>query len=453
MHTVNIRVTHRRADVETLETFAFPDVEKALREIHSLPHVEECVIVQTCNRVEIFAASENVKAARHHIVDYIMEDVLSRMRRRRGISEQECVPPEVLANQIIKFSSKLHDVMEVEYHTPALRHLLRLASGVESMIVGEDQILGQVREAYNLAVRAGTVGQFFEKIFTKALHVGKLVRSTTGINKGAVSIGSAAVELAEEVLGSLKGRVVLLIGAGEMGKLVSKALAGYEPGEILVANRTESRAVRLAEELGGRAVRFEDIPQVLPRSDLVITATGSAEPIITRKMLEGKSGEMVIIDVAIPRNVSQDVSSLPGVRLLNIDDLREVAERNRKAREREIERVEEIIERELGLLIRHLYRIDVEDIVSGLFREAERVRRREVERALRMLGNGVDERKRRVIEDLSRVLVKRITSPIAENLRRAAEMGDQEAVRVAEKLLGRGGEDVPEGEAEKAQEN
>ncbi len=451
MHTVNIRVTHKRADVETLETFAFPDVEKALRDIHSLPHVEECVIIQTCNRVEIFAASEDVRAARHHIVDYIMEDVLSRMRRRRGISEQECVPPEVLANQIIKFSSKLHDVMEVDYHTDALRHLLRLASGVESMIVGEDQILGQVRDAYNLARRAGTVGQFFDKIFTKAIHVGKLVRSTTGINKGAVSIGSAAVELAEQVLGTLRGRRVLLIGAGEMGKLVSKALWSYQPAEILVANRTWSKAERLAAELGGRAVRFSDIPQVIPQSDLVITATSSDKPIITKEVLGDGSRSMVIIDVAIPRNVSQDVASLPGVRLFNIDDLREVAERNKKAREREIERVEEIIDRELGMLIRHLYRIDVEGIVRELFREAESVRRREMERALRMLGNGVSERERRIIEDLSRVLVKRITSPIAENLRRAAEMGDQEAVRVAEKLLRC--EDVSEGEAEKAEEN
>ncbi len=451
MHTVNIRVTHKRADVETLETFAFPDVEKALRDIHSLPHVEECVIIQTCNRVEIFAASEDVRAARHHIVDYIMEDVLSRMRRRRGISEQECVPPEVLANQIIKFSSKLHDVMEVDYHTDALRHLLRLASGVESMIVGEDQILGQVRDAYNLARRAGTVGQFFDKIFTKAIHVGKLVRSTTGINKGAVSIGSAAVELAEQVLGTLRGRRVLLIGAGEMGKLVSKALWSYQPAEILVANRTWSKAERLAAELGGRAVRFSDIPEVIPQSDLVITATSSDKPIITKEVLGDGSRSMVIIDVAIPRNVSQDVASLPGVRLFNIDDLREVAERNKKAREREIERVEEIIDRELGMLIRHLYRIDVEGIVRELFREAESVRRREMERALRMLGNGVSERERRIIEDLSRVLVKRITSPIAENLRRAAEMGDQEAVRVAEKLLRC--EDVSEGEAEKAEEN
>ncbi len=451
MHTVNIRVTHKRADVETLETFAFPDVEKALRDIHSLPHVEECVIIQTCNRVEIFAASEDVRAARHHIVDYIMEDVLSRMRRRRGISEQECVPPEVLANQIIKFSSKLHDVMEVDYHTDALRHLLRLASGVESMIVGEDQILGQVRDAYNLARRAGTVGQFFDKIFTKAIHVGKLVRSTTGINKGAVSIGSAAVELAEQVLGTLRGRRVLLIGAGEMGKLVSKALWSYQPAEILVANRTWSKAERLAAELGGRAVRFSDIPRVIPNSDLVITATSSDKPIITKEVLGDGSRSMVIIDVAIPRNVSQDVASLPGVRLFNIDDLREVAERNKKAREREIERVEEIIDRELGMLIRHLYRIDVEGIVRELFREAESVRRREMERALRMLGNGVSERERRIIEDLSRVLVKRITSPIAENLRRAAEMGDQEAVRVAEKLLRC--EDVSEGEAEKAEEN
>ncbi len=437
MHTVNIRVTHHRADVAILEVFAFPDVKKALKDIHALRSVKECVIIQTCNRVEIFAAAEDVNLAYHDIVDYLMEDVISRMRARKAFehADAECVPPELLTKHIVQFSAKLHDAMEVEYHTDALRHLLRLAAGIESMIVGEDQILGQVRHAYNLAKALGTVGPFFEKVFTKALHVGQVVRAKTNINKGAVSIGSAAVELAEQELGSLNGRVVLLIGAGEMGKLVAKSLAEHRLKAVLVANRTHEKAQRLAEELGGRAVPFEELESAIAESDLVITATSSPEAIITRELIGDREKGLVIIDVAIPRDVSEDVASVEGVRLFNIDGLRSLAERNRRAREKEIVKVERIIEREMGLLIKQLYRIDVEGIVRDLFKEAEMVRQRELGKAMRMLGNGIGDREKRIIDDLTRVIVNRLTSPIAENIRRAAEQGDQEAVKVAERLL------------------
>ena len=439
MHTVNIRVTHHRADVATLEVFAFPDVKKALKDIHALRSVKECVIIQTCNRVEIFAAADDVELARHDITDYLMEDVISRMRERKGFehADAECVPPELLTKHIVEFSAKLHDAMEVEYHTDALRHLLRLAAGIESMIVGEDQILGQVRDAYNLAKALGTVGPFFEKVFTKALHVGQVVRARTKINKGAVSIGSAAVELAEEVFGSLEGKVALLVGAGEMGKLVAKSLAEHRLKALLVANRTYTRAEKLAEELGGRVIPFEALKDAIAESDLIITATSSQQPIIDRKLIEearkGKENLLVIIDVAIPRDVREDVALLRGVRLFNIDGLREVAERNRRAREKEIVKVEEIIEKEMALLIKQLYRIDVEGIIRDMFREAERIRQRELGKAMRMLGNGLGEREKRIIDDLTRVIVNRLTSPIAEKIRRAAEQGDQEAVKIAEK--------------------
>ncbi len=444
MHTVNIRVTHHRADVATLEVFAFPDVKKALKDIHALRSVKECVIIQTCNRVEIFAAAEDVTLAYHDIVDYLMEDVISRMRTRKAFehSDEACIPPDLLTKHIVEFSAKLHDAMEVEYHNDALRHLLRLAAGIESMIVGEDQILGQVRDSYNLAKALGTVGPFFEKVFTKALHVGQLVRTKTNINKGAVSIGSAAVELAEKALGTLEGKVALLIGAGEMGKLVAKSLAEYRLKSILVVNRTHKRASKLAEELGGKAIEFNALRDAIAESDLIITATSSPNAIITRELLEearrGNNSELVIIDVAIPRDVSEDVVTLPGVRLFNIDGLREMAERNRKAREKEIVKVEEIIEREMALLLGQLYRIDVEGLIRDIFKEAEMVRQRELGKAMRRLGNGLGERERRIIDDLTRVLVNRLTSPIAENIRRSAEQGDQEAVKVAEKWF-RGG--------------
>lgn len=442
MHTVNIRVTHHTADVETLEAFAFPDMKKALKDIHALPSVKEVVIIQTCNRVEIFAAAEDVKLAYHDMVDYLMRDVIQRMKykRKQEFKDMTCVPPDLLTKHIINFSEKLHDAMQVEYHTSALRHLLRLTSGIESMIIGEDQILGQVRESYQFAKALGTVGEFFDRIFTKALHVGQLVRQRTNINKGAVSIGSAAVELAEEVLSGLDGKTAMLIGAGEMGTLVAKSLAEHPLKKLIVTNRTYSKAEKIARELGGEALKIEEMSRGIEESDLVITATSSPQPIITKEKLRflgNRERPLVIIDVAIPRDVSQDVEELPFVRAYNIDSLRQIAEKNKKLREKEIVKVEKIIEEELRHLVKRIYRIDVEHIVRKIFVDAEKIRARELAKAIKMLGD-LDEREKKILEDLTRVIVKRTLSPIAQSIRKSAEAGDQQAVKIAEDWFGNG---------------
>ncbi len=445
MHTLNIRVTHHTADVETLEAFAFPDMKKALRDIHSLRSVKEVVIIQTCNRVEIFAAAEDVQLAYHDITDYIMNDVIQRMKiKRRDMHSHEVKQdelPDLLVKHLVDFSAKLHDAMQVDYHIDALVHLLRLTSGIESMIIGEDQILGQVRDSFRFAKALGTVGPFFENIFTKALHVGKVVRQRTNINKGAVSIGSAAVELGSEVLCGLEDKVAMLIGAGEMGTLVAKALAEHNLRKLIVANRTYLKAVKIAKELNGEALKFENLEEGIRESDLIVTATSSPEPIITKELLEKAVGErddpLVIIDVAIPRDVSEDVEELNFVKAFNIDGLRAIADKNRREREKEIVKVEEIIDEELKLLVKQIYRIDVEDLVSKIFMDAEEIRSREVEKALKMLGN-VGERERKIIEDLTKVIVKRTLTPIATNIRKSAEAGDQEAIKVAENWFGLG---------------
>ncbi|MBI4345018.1 MAG: glutamyl-tRNA reductase, partial [Euryarchaeota archaeon] len=276
-------------------------------------------------------------------------------------------------------------------------------------------------------------------IFTKAINVGKRVRTETEINKGAVSIGSAAVELAEGQLSTLKGKNALLIGAGDMGILVAKSLEGRELEGIFVANRTYERGLALAEELGGRVLRFEEIQEGMRGADLVITASKAPHALITRERvqeaLQGRTrGELVIVDVGIPRNVEAEVGSIPGVKLFNIDGLREIAERNRRLREREAAKVMAIIEEETALLLKQIYHIDVEEIVKTIFEDAEEVRRKEVERALRMLGE-VGEKERAVIEDLSKVLVKRSVAPIAGKIRRAAEKGDSTSIKMVERLF------------------
>jgi glutamyl-tRNA reductase len=415
-----------------LEAFAFPDVRRAVKEIAALPSVKECVIIQTCNRVEIFAAAEDVSVAYHDIIDYVMDKTISRMKRHFG----EEMRPEQLMEHMINSSKKLHDVIEVEYHSAAIHHLMRLTCGLESMIVGEDQILGQVKDAYHLAYGARTVGPFFKNIFSKAIHVGQRARRETEINKGAVSIGSAAVELAEEIFKDLKGRTVLLIGAGEMGTLVAKALGRVEVN-LIVTNRTLERSRRITREIGGEILKFEDLEEGLRRADLVITATSAPRSLIresmVRKLAKQGKRELVIIDVSIPRNVEEGVASVPGVRLYNLDNLRGIAEKNKRQREMEAVKVEGIIEEELSLLEKQLYHINVEDVVKAIFGYAEGIRQRELEKARRMLGDGVKERELRILDDLTRVIINRTMSPLVGKIRKAAETGDKEAIRIAEK--------------------
>lgn len=437
MHTINLRVTHKKADVPTLEALSFQDQKKALEDIYALPSIKGCVIIQTCNRVEVFVSAENVSDAHHDLLDYIMGETIAKFKRHFSNGGSQ-MPREKILEHMIAASKKFHDVIEVEYHTNALLHLLRLSSGLESMIIGEDQILGQIRDSYNQAVELGTTNPFLDTIFTKAINVGKRARSETQINKGAVSIGSAAVDLAGKVLGGLRGKKILIVGAGEMGKLITKSLIELDTGDIVVANRTYEKGVALAERLGGRAAPFEDIRKELEDTDLLITATGAPKPIIDTGMvqpiLQARKGadKLVIVDVANPRDVAPEVGKLDGVELLNIDSLRSVAEENLKKRMKEVYAVEAIIEEEISLLEKKLYHVDVDKIIQAVFERAEDVRTKELGRALRMLGNGIGERERTVLDDLTRVIVKRTMAPIVKQIRKVAELKDEEALRAAE---------------------
>lgn len=436
MHTLNIRVTHKKADIQTLEAISFKDVKKAMIEICKLPSVKECIIIQTCNRVEIFAAGEDCDLAYHDIIDYLMESTMNKMRKVRTLPPG--MTPDKLMAHVVKKAKGVHDVIETDFHTDALYHLLRLTTGLESMIVGEDQVLGQVRDAYNLAESANTTGPFLKKIFTKSLHVGQITRSETAINEGAVSIGSAAVELAESIFKTLKGKTAMLIGAGEMGSLIAKSLGEHKIKELIVANRTHARGVKIAKLLNGRAVKFADVEAWIKKSDLIITATASPNAILSAKKIEnateGRKKDLVIIDVATPRDVEGAAEKLPHVKLYNIDGLRDVAEKNKAIREKEAIKVEEIIEEEMALLIKQIYHIDVEDVVKSLFNSAEAIRKKELEKALNML-NGINGKDRQVLDDLTRVITTRTVSPIAQEIRKAAEIGDKETINAAQKLF------------------
>jgi glutamyl-tRNA reductase len=348
------------------------------------------------------------------------------------------MPREKILEHMINASKKFHDVIEVEYHTNAILHLLRLSCGLESMIIGESQIIGQVKESYTQSLESDITNPFLDTIFTKSINVGKRARSETHINKGAVSIGSAAVDLAKRVFGDLKDKKILIIGAGDMGKLITKSLSDLENGEIVVANRTFEKGVAVAEKLNGRAVSFGEIEKELEDTNLLITATGSSKPIIDVELIEkikkegGGKKTLVIIDVANPRDVHPAVSKLDGVNLLNIDSLRSVAEENLKKRMKEVYAVEEIIEEEMNLLEKKLYHVDVDTIINAVFKNSEDVRQQELEKAIKILGNGIGEKEKDVINTLTKVIVKKTMTPIVSQIRKVAELKDEDALRAAE---------------------
>lgn len=411
LRLLNLAVAHRKARVPLLEAVAFDDPRRVMEDICSLEGVDGCVVVQTCHRTEVYTAVSDISAE---------ADIIEYWLRRVKVDEGE-----------------FRGVLERAYDDEALNHLLRLASGLESMIVGEDQILGQIGDAYAEAEKAGTTGPILATAFRKAVKVGRLVRLQTRIDKGAVSVGSAAVDLSENVLGSLDGKRILIVGAGETGTLVGKALAEKGVSAVFVANRTYERGVRLAQMLGGKAVHFDELNSLLPEVDLAIVATTAPHYILTRERLEKSvkgDGKLIIVDLSQPRNVEESVGLIPNVSLFNIDNLRRIAEDNLKKRLGEVDKAERIIADELEGLKRMLRRSSAESAIAAICARIEETRQAELRKALDLLGD-VDEKQRGVIEDLTRVLIRRTLHFPLVNLRKAAEDGDAELISAAKRLF------------------
>ena len=395
-------VTHRTASIEEIERAWHGDVETILKWVQSQDRVEECAVLKTCNRVEIYVVAPRG------------EKVLFDLAKKARVS-----------SRIIDFHN----------HDESLLHLLRLASGLESMIIGEDQILGQMKELIQMAMRAGTTGWMLETAFKKAIQVGKRVRRETRINERSVSVGSAAVDLAEEILGDLKGKSVLVIGAGETGELISRSLLCREIGSLAVTNRTLSSAVSLAESLGGEAVPFEEMPSRLHTADVVISATSAPHYILLKsdieKAMAGRSNKLLIIDIANPRDVDQAAAEVPGVELHNIDSLKDISRENMKQRMAEAAKAEEIIAEEMQLLRAKYKRKEAEELLARLYSQAEQIKEQEVRKAMNKLSarHTLGEIEQQVLCDMSRSIVNKILSEPTKSLKSAAERGDMEILR------------------------
>lgn len=395
-------VTHRTASIDEIERAWHGDVETILKWVMSQDRVEECAVLKTCNRVEVYVVAPRG------------EKVLFDLAKKARVS-----------SRIIDF----HD------HDESLLHLLRLASGLESMIIGEDQILGQMKELTQIAMKAGTTGWMLETAFKKAIQVGKRVRKETRINERSVSVGSAAVDLAEEILGDLKGKSVLVIGAGETGELISRALLSREIGSLAVTNRTLSSAVCLAESLGGEAVPFDDMPRRLHIADVVISATSAPHYILLKSDIEmamaDRSNKLLIIDIANPRDVDQAAAEVSGVELHNIDSLKNISRENMMQRMAEATRVEEIITEELQLLQAKYKRKEAEELLARLYSQAELIKDQEVRKAMNKLSarHTLGEIEQQVLCDMSRSIVNKILSEPTKSLKSAAERGDLEILK------------------------
>lgn len=371
---------------------------------------------------ELFAKLQE----KYSIVEYIE---ISTCNRKEYFIHNKHIPED---EELLSHENKS---IVIDYGQSAVMHLLRMTSGLESMIVGEDQILGQVKDAKHKAVKDRHCGKILDAIFTKAIHVGQVVRNKTNINKGSVSIGSAAIDLAEKYIGDLENKSVLVIGAGKMGKLVAKALAEKDLNAIFVANRTYYVAVDLAKDLGGEAILFNDLEKYLATADLVISATSAPHPIITKERLLKSPRDyesLMLIDIANPRDISEDVLEL-GVKSFNIDNLREIAEINTNLRKKEFAEAENIINDEFILLKESFKIMKVDELLGNLRASMEYIRERETQKAIGKLSDvdGSD----KILNNLTNSIVNKIFYDVSKKVKKAAKDENEDILAACEYIF------------------
>jgi glutamyl-tRNA reductase len=377
---------------------------EALRRLVEQPSIEEGLILSTCNRVELLASSQNGNAdLRGFIRDYFQ------------------VEPSTVEKYLYEYREK-----------DAVRHLFRVAASLDSMVVGEPQILGQVKQAYSFARAAGALNSQLDVLVTRAFSVAKRVRSETAIGAAAVSVASVAVELAQKIFESLQGRAVYLIGAGKTSELAARHLMAQGAGAIFVANRTFERAVEMAERFGGQAVHFDQLYETADRADIVITSTGAPHAIFRRQhgemfLARRKNRPMFFIDIAVPRDVDPEMNKLDGIFVYDIDDLQQVAAGHVANRQREAARAEQIIEEEVERFSARVQASAVVPTIVSLQERLEAIRLGEVERMRGKLGPLTPEQEA-AVEALTRGIVNKILHPPITTLKTAAQEREASAV-------------------------
>ena len=401
-----IGINHKTAPIELRERIAISrdDLTDTTRALAAEPGVAECMILSTCNRVEMLAVLESPET-----------DVTGFLHRQFGLD------PAVLAPHIYQ-----------HHETEAVRHLFRVAASLDSMVVGEPQILGQVKEAYGVARTAGTVGGQLEHLLQSAFAAAKRVRTETEIGANSVSIASVAVDLARKIFGSLQGRTVFLVGAGKMSELAARHLVQQGAGAILVTNRTQERARQLAEPFKGRVIPFEKIYDAASDADIVISSTGAPHPIFRREhcqafMHRRRNRPMFFIDIAVPRDVDPAVNQIEGIFVYDIDDLQQVAASHIAERGRQAGDAESLIAAEVERFHQRRRTVNVAPAIVSLQQQAEEIRQAEIRRMHARLGTLTAEQLA-AVEALTRGLVNKFLHPPMQALKQAARANDSSRV-------------------------
>jgi glutamyl-tRNA reductase len=414
---VLVGLNHRTATVEVREQLAFVagKMEPALRRLVELPGIAEGAILSTCNRVEIVACGTDPA---------MLGTVLPGF-----LAQEQGVPGDDFAGHLYTHTGR-----------EAVRHLFRVAASLDSMVVGEPQILGQLKEQYAAAAAAGASGQVLHRCFHRAFSAAKRVRTETGIAERAVSVGSAAVELARGIFDRLDDKTAMLLGAGAMGELTARQLLAQGVGAVMVANRTFDRAIDVARSLGGTPVPWERLGRYLPLADLVIGAASGDEYLlrpapVDEAMRERKHRPMFLIDLAVPRAFDPGLNALGDVYLYDIDDLEGVIADNRGARARAADEAESIVEAEVDAFWQWFTSLDAVPTIVALRDKLESIRRREVARTLAALGP-LDPRQRDSIERLSTAIVNKILhAPLSALRRHRADPAEAFYIEAARRLF------------------
>lgn len=421
---------HRTASIELRERLAFTDgtLPSAYHRVRAF--AAEAYILSTCNRTEIYAVG-SVADPTGHLARFLAETA--------GVS-----------------------VLEVEEHAyshsgeEAVRSLLRVACGLESMVLGEAQILGQVKDAYETALGAGSIGRVLGRVVPLAVEVGKRARAETRIGRGALSPSSAAVELARRAVGDLCSSSILVLGAGDAAQATVRSLAEAGVAKVVVVNRSLRRAAEVASAVGGRPAPYADLVPCLAGADIVICSTGATEHVITvlhvrRAMAERPDRSLVCIDIAVPRDVDPAVAHVPGVHLYNVDDLESVCSANLRGRRREVAPVEAIIQEGIKDYQAWNRAQRVIPTVGALYQQAEQIRRTEVDRTVRRMG-GLSSENRALIDAMTSSIVRRILhGPVTALKARSDRSEEGDLARLVEELFGLDGDVIERPQAESAQ--
>jgi len=417
MSIVLVGVNHKSAPIEVRERLAFTEDACAagLRSLVDGQIVREGLIVSTCNRVEVLTETSQLSDSTERVIQFL--------------TRSDYLPGSFYETHLYTHTDD-----------QAVRHLFRVTSSLDSMVVGEPQVLGQVRRAYSIALEAGTTGRVLNRLVHHAFRVAKRVRTETGIGANAVSISYMAVELGKKIFKSLKGQTALLIGAGEMAELSARHLVNAGVSRVLLANRTEEPAARLANELGGEAVSFDQLSSYLAEADIVICSTAAEHYVITEQMArealnKRRNRPSFFIDISVPRNIDPAVGDIPNVFVFDIDDLESVISSNIREREREAKRAELIVESEIMKFQQALRALDIGPTLGALRQKLHDIARLELTNQRNRLGPLTAEQEQ-AVEALLMSTVNKISHPLLSHMRRSYDASDAETIQAWRDIFG-----------------